>query len=478
METGCGIMRNPEQSEKMMERTQGRLLIVGDKRETVTPLCEFLSETGYDAVGFTSAEEALEELARHPFDLLLTELMIPGMDGLSLLKASLEVDPQLVGIIMAEQGTTQTAAEVMKAGAFDFVLKPVEFTMLMPVISRGMVVRRLQKELDAQREFSDAIFNNTPSGIMVLDREEHILKINNAGAEILQISPTVVLSVPLTAIYPESKGMLAFDTRFGREVVITLKDGKTTPIGFSNSPLLDKDGKEKGIIIVFRDITEIKELEKEVRKKQHFEAMGKVISGVAHEIRNPLFAIQSIAQILQRESESLQHQALISALLKETERMRKLVDELLLYSRPSTLTIIELDLELFLAEIKEFVRAKNYGTSLSVNVPPFTAFKADKDKIMQVFLNLMENAAGAGSKKIDITSEKEDNRLRIVIRDDGVGIKPDDMERIFDPFFTTKKEGTGLGLPICRKIIEDHGGSMEIESVVGQGTVAILTFRT
>ena len=461
----------------MFEDQLGHLLIVGDEREVLTPLCTVLSEAGYVTACFTSAVEALEELRRRPFDLLLTDLMLPGMDGHSLLRAALEVDPQLVGIIITGQGTTRAAAEAVDTCAFASVLKPLDSGMLLPVISRAMAVRRLQRELDAQRELSDAIFNNTPSGIMVLDRDHHILKINKAAADILHLSLGGILGGSLTALFPESEEMLVFDARLGREVWITLKDGRTIPVGFSNSPLRDKDGRERGIIIVFRDLTEIKELEKEVKKKQHFEAMGKVISGVAHEIRNPLFAIRSIAQILERESESVQHQALIGALLKETLRMRNLVDELLLYSRPSLLNIIELDLELFLAELRESVRAKNQAIVFLVHVPPFTTLRADKDKMLQVFLNLIDNSIDAGSKRIAVTCEKEGNTLRITVSDDGAGIKPRDMERIFDPFFTTKKEGTGLGLPICRKIIEDHGGSVEMESA-GQGTTAVLTFST
>jgi len=587
----------------------GSLLVVDDQVDVLNPLCEILSKFGYDATGVTSASEALKELKNQPFDLLLTDLIMPEMDGVSLLKTALEMDPQIVGIIITGNGTIQTAVEAMKVGAFDYVLKPVEFRTLMPILSRAMMVRRLKtenlqlreshkaliesagdviytlspgglvtslnpafekitgwsradwigkpfssilhpddlpsalrafhgalcgevsptlelrvrarsgeylmgefimppliadgkvigisgvarditerkrveenlralmEELNTQKEFSDAIYNNTPSGIMVLDREGHILKINHPGAEILKISPTEALGKRLTAIYPDAKEMLTLDPRFGREVLITPEDGKARPVGFTNSPLLDKDGMEKGIVLVFRDLTEIKELQAELRRKQHFEAMGKVISGVAHEIRNPLFGIQAIAQILERESESPQHQALISALLKETQRMRNLVDELLLYSRPSVLNLSEMDLDIFLAELTEFFRTKHHDKVLSVNVPSLTRFKADKDKLMQVFLNLLENAAGAGSKKIDITSEQGNDGLRITVKDDGTGIKPDALERIFEPFFTTKKEGTGLGLPICRKIMEAHGGTIEVNSIMEMGTTFILTFN-
>ena len=587
----------------------GRLLVVDDQVDVLNPLCEILSKFGYDATGVTSASEALKELKNQSFDLLLTDLIMPEMDGVSLLKTASEMDPQIVGIIITGNGTIQTAVEAIKGGAFDYVLKPVEFRTLMPILSRAMMVRRLRienlqlreshkaliesardviytlspgglvtslnpafeiitgwsraewigkpfpsilhpddvpsalkvfygalrgevsptlelrvrvrsgeylvgefvmppliadgkvigisgiarditerkkaeeklralmEELSTQKEFSDAIYNNTPSGIIVLDKEGHILKINHPGAEILKISPSEVVGRPLTAIYPEAKEMLTLAAHFGREFLITLADGRTRPVGFTNSPLLDKDGLEKGIIIVFRDLTEVKELQAELRKKQHFEAMGKVISGVAHEIRNPLFGIQAIGQILERESETPQHQALISALLKETQRMRNLVDELLLYSRPSALNLIEMDLDIFLAELKEFFKTKHPDKVLSIKVPSLTRFNADKDKLMQVFVNLLENAVGAAGKQIDITSEKKDGGLRITVKDDGSGIKPDALERIFEPFYTTKKEGTGLGLPISRKIMEAHGGAIGVESTAGTGTTFFLTFR-
>ncbi len=95
------------------------------------------------------------------------------------------------------------------------------------------------------------------------------------------------------------------------------------------------------------------------------------------------------------------------------------------------------------------------------------------DKLTQVFLNLIDNAIGAGSKTIDITAEKKDNAVALTVKDDGIGIKKAALGMIFDPFFTTKKEGTGLGLSICKKIIEDHGGNIEIQSTEGEGTTVI-----
>ncbi|HLG15504.1 MAG TPA: PAS domain S-box protein [Blastocatellia bacterium] len=124
----------------------GRLLIVDDEIELMTALCEMLGERGYETHGYASGKHALDALAEHDFDLLITDLMMPRMDGIALLRAALDMDPNLVGIIMTGQGTVKTAVEAMKAGAFDYVLKPFKMDSLLPVFARAMQMRRLRME--------------------------------------------------------------------------------------------------------------------------------------------------------------------------------------------------------------------------------------------------------------------------------------------------------------------------------------------
>lgn len=342
----------------------------------------------------------------------------------------------------------------------------------------AMATARLYQDLKYQKEFSDAIFNSTLSGVAVFDKDGTVIRINKAGLDILNLSGEDILGKKITDVYPETEEMLVFDRALDREMTIKFRHGGIKPVGFSNSPLLDKNGNEEGIIIVFRDLTEIKDLQVELRKKQHYNTMTKVISGVAHEVRNPLFAIQSLAQLLERDIESEQHQSLLSALLKETRRMKNLIDELLLYGRPAKLNVIDLDLRKLLEELGEYCETKKPRVDIMISVPPNTTIKADRDKLLQVFLNLLDNALAAGSNRITITSEKVGSSVRVFVRDNGAGVRGDDIEKIFDPFFTTKKDGTGLGLPICKKIIEDHGGSIEIRSAAGAGTTAILVLKT
>jgi PAS domain S-box-containing protein/putative nucleotidyltransferase with HDIG domain len=137
---------------KRSNMTVGRLIVVDDESELMSALCEMLASQGYETVGYTSGAEAVEALKEKDCDLLLTDLMMPGMDGIALLKAGLEIDPNLVGIIMTGQGTIQTAVEAIKIGAFDYVLKPFKLNALLPILSRAMEVRHLKMENIELRE--------------------------------------------------------------------------------------------------------------------------------------------------------------------------------------------------------------------------------------------------------------------------------------------------------------------------------------
>lgn len=332
---------------------------------------------------------------------------------------------------------------------------------------------RAEKTLTSEKEFSEAVFNSASSGIMVIDKDGLILKINRVGTEILRMDTADMVGGRITDIYPETRGMFLSDSMLGRETVLTRRDGTTIPVGFTSSPLSYPPDCKEGAIILFRDLSEIKKLQAELRKKEHFETIGKVISGVAHEIRNPLFGISSIGQILERELESPQHLALVQAMLKESGRMKRLIEELLLYTRQSRLELKDVDLGLLLEELKHYAKAKGNEISLSVNIPPLLVVRADRDKITQVLLNLMNNALDAARETITISAKTFDGAVELYVADDGPGIRKEDIDMIFDPFFTTKKGGTGLGLPICRKIIEDHGGSIDIRNAEKGAVVTI-----
>ncbi len=342
----------------------------------------------------------------------------------------------------------------------------------------AMHTAKLYSELMEQKKFSDAIFDNVSSGLLVMDREGCILKINDIGARHLKLDISDAVGRKLRDIYPETLDMISITPGFSREVTIALPDGDAIPIGFSNSPLFDAAGNQTGVIVLFKDLTEIKKLQAALKRKQHFETMGKVTAGVAHEIRNPLFGISAVAQILEREIKDEQHNKLLQAMIREVHRLNNLVNELLIYSRPSKLNITEIDFSALCDKLKQYIISRKDSVVLTHEEAPDTIVKADADKITQIFLNLADNAIGSGSTKIDVTASRlKEGGVTITIRDNGSGIKEKDLDKVFDPFYTTKKEGTGLGLSISKKIMQDHGGDIELISTEGKGTTVILHFK-
>jgi PAS domain S-box-containing protein len=344
--------------------------------------------------------------------------------------------------------------------------------------SAAMHTVRLYDDLRSSKDFSEAIFDSTASGIIIIDRKGHILKINSSGAQILGRSVKDMVGEEITSLHPEMSEFLSVEPAPGQEVSITTCDNRIIPIGFTSSLLPGSHDHNEGIIVLFRDLSEIKKLQEELRKKEYFVTMGKVVAGVAHEVRNPLFGISSIGQILERENDNPQHQALISAMLRECDRMKNLVDELLLYTRPARLDIREIDLGLLFMELEHHIKGKRDGIKISVEIPPSLTISADRDKITQVLLNVLNNALEAARTCVTVTATRAGDQTEIRIEDDGSGIPQKNREKIFEPFFTTKKGGTGLGLPICKKLIEDHQGSITIISPEAKGTEVVLQLKS
>ena len=262
---------------------------------------------------------------------------------------------------------------------------------------------------------------------------------------------------------------------------VALRDGTRLPLGYSNSRFADPAGRSGGTIVVFRDLTEIKKLQEELRRKDRLAAIGQLANSVAHEVRNPLFGISSVAQILAREVEfQPPHRDLVTAMLAETRRLNAFVEDLLLYSRPSKISPQPTDIHHMWEELLALQRERIQATQVAMRTQ-FDArlrpFPMDAHKIRQVFLNLLLNALEAtpAGGQITVKTLGATSGVQIAIADTGSGIPPEDLERIFDLFFTTKPTGSGFGLAICKRIVEDHGGSISAYSRVGKGSIFTVT---
>ncbi|MFZ3217326.1 MAG: PAS domain S-box protein [Candidatus Acidiferrales bacterium] len=257
-------------------------------------------------------------------------------------------------------------------------------------------------------------------------------------------------------------------------------DGSWRTLRASASPLYDAAGKINGVVASARDVTDAKLAEKQNLQKEKLAAMGEMMSGVAHELNNPLTAILGVSDLLRERAADDATKRQVEIVLKQARRAAVIVQNLLSYSRPSALSLKKMRPEEALQPVIDQQRASLSQKNISIElIPPGTlpALEADPRLLQQVFVNLIVNAEQAitaqrerGALRASI--EHADGKIIFVFADDGPGIAPENIGKIFDPFFTTKRPGggTGLGLAISMAIVKEHGGTMEVQSNPGAGS--------
>ena len=226
---------------------------------------------------------------------------------------------------------------------------------------------------------------------------------------------------------------------------------------------------------------QILEIEEQLRRADRLSAIGELSAGMAHEIRNPLGSIRGTAEILRDGIAEDDPRAEFAAILiREVDRLNRVVREFLEFARPRETDRMQIDLNPLLEEVLALVRQQAVKNRVEFIFSPGTipTIPADEGQLRQTFLNLVLNALQAMTDggRLEVATGMEEGRLRVHFRDTGVGIAPEDMEKIFNPFFTTRNEGTGLGLAICHRIIQGHGGRIDVTSRPGQGTTFTVSF--
>ena len=265
--------------------------------------------------------------------------------------------------------------------------------------------------------------------------------------------------------------------KYETETELITKNKEVVPVILTVNQFLDSSGKLIGYIFIAKDMTERKKLEYQVFQSEKLAALGQLSAGMAHEINNPLFVISGRVEMLKNEKLSQKVKDSLALIDSQADRIRKLVDRILKFSRKSAaplepININEaIELVLPLIHYNKLPAAKiEIEKSFEKNMPPI---KGDLHQLQEVFLNLLINAyqsmPGGGVIKI-ITSNFKNLYAQIQIIDTGTGIPDPHLKDIFMPFFSTKKDGTGLGLSICHNIIKNHNGSIELESQVNKGS--------
>jgi two-component system sensor histidine kinase AtoS len=353
-------------------------------------------------------------------------------------------------------------------------------------------INDLAKSLLAMKSMHNNILDSLADAVITVDSNNIVTYINPAGCELLDCRAAEVVGNH----YP---ALLRPDTHFPSPLVDTLQTGaehrgveidyplphRTLHVVASTGVLHDGLGQKLGVVAVIRDISEQYQLRRQIAQTERLAAVGEMAAGIAHELRTPLTSIRGFVQYLQGSSDPGEWEEYGGIIIREVDRLNRIVSALLGLVRPQPLHATPADINQLVRETLLLLTPNKSGgdarirfvPELAENLPPV---EVDSEQIKGVLLNLIDNGIQAiedAGKIVIRTLAGTNETVSVSISDDGCGIPESIRERIFDPFFSTKPAGTGLGMAIARRIVESHHGTIEIDSKEGSGTTVTLHFR-
>jgi two-component system, NtrC family, sensor histidine kinase PilS len=341
------------------------------------------------------------------------------------------------------------------------------------------------RDLADYRLFNDRIIESIRSGLVTTDLSGHITTFNRAAEEITRYKAPDVRSKHIFTIFGDIEQQIEVGVESIRartrpprfELGCRTADGRDIHLGFSVAPLVDESDNTRGYVLTFQDLTDVMELEREVRRQERLAALGKMAAGLAHEIRNPLASMRGSVQVLASELTLAADQSqLMEIVLRESDRLNRIVSDFLTYARPPRMEKAVIDLGSLLAETTALLRnspelkAEHY---LVEDYPTEAVYYAgDANQIRQICWNLARNAIQAmpmgGELRVALEIESS-GEISITFADSGQGMSREQKERLFEPF-NSSSGGTGLGMAIVYQLVSDHNGRIQVESEAGKGT--------
>jgi signal transduction histidine kinase len=473
-----------------------RVLVVDDERVIRLALQSKLAER-FAVSTVDSAEAALDAAAERAPDVMLVDKNLPGIDGIELLQRIKAEQPQIEVILITGYASMDSAVEALRAGAFDYLVKPLpDLAVVVDRVSRAAERKRLVQQRDALVERLRAseerlrlVFEQLTSGVLLTDGRGRVELANPAAAGILGVAGADALrGLVLDTAIAGAADLLEPTPAAERGQVWLELDGGRRPIGYATRWMCDGEHR----ITVFDDLSAVVESDRRRRRAEQLALVGEMAARLSHEIKNPLGAMLVGLRVLERgDLPAGERDDAIADLLRDAEKIDRSIRQLLDQARPLHFDPRPLELSSLLRDaLRSYERyCANRDVALrSQPAPgPITAV-LDPSWLQRVLDNLVLNAvdaAGAGGE-VTVGWHSLDSALVrrrfgetitavacLEVSDDGPGIAPQQRRRIFEPFWTTKASGTGLGLTVSLELVEDSGGLLEVDSATGRGT----TFR-
>jgi PAS domain S-box-containing protein len=500
---------------KMDRNEKTKILLIDDEESIRRLLSISLGQKGYQAITAEDGEKGIELFRQERPEIVLTDIKMPDIDGLEVLRQVKALDPEAQVIVITGHGDMESAIEALKLEASDFLNKPIRDEALMIAIKRAQDVLWMRRKLkeytgnlevkvkDATEElrevydFQKNLIESSIDAIIGIDREGTILIFNEAAERLMgYTSEEVIGHRHITQIYHpfevarEIKKQMYDPDRgaVGRvedlEVEVLCKDGDRVPIRLS-ATLLYKDGEEIGSVGFFQDLRKIKLLQKELIERERLSAVGQTVAGMAHYIKNILNGLEGgiymVNTGLKKDKQPLLTKGW-GMVQNNVAKISDLVMDMLSYSRerePELESCSPNDIAQDVFDLMDEKAKKSRVKLVKDFDPSIDICFLDPAGLHRGLLNLVTNAIDAcifdGDKEKDwsviIKTQKGKDEIRFHVTDNGMGMTKEIQEKIFERFFTTKgSKGSGFGLLVTQKTIEEHGGRVSFESDPGKGT--------
>jgi two-component system NtrC family sensor kinase len=523
------------------------ILVVDDEKDLCEHIKRELDKEGYQVAVAYDGAEGLDYFKNNRADVVLADIKMPRLSGLEMLEKCRAITDDFVAIIITGHGDYEKAIEALKSGVFDYLKKPISLDELIFSVTKGIDLLTLRRSLSARkRELEleralkelelhlqqlknlEMILGLAADGISIVDRDFNIILVNETFAKMSGISKTDAVGKKCYEVF---SGELCHTGRCSltqilkghayleEESKMESADGTKIPCLFVAKPYKSLDGELVGVMEDFRDITERKKTEDDLKNAYHelrethvqllqagkLAAMGEMAAGVVHELTQPLLGIKGFATALLVDAKRQQSNAEcgmrnaeveseipvpksefppravndLEVILQQTNRMTTIVNMVRDFARAAGTEMKLLDvnkpLEDALMLFSEQLRLHHIVVeeNLAQDLPQVIG---NANQLQQVFINLITNARDAmdakgGEGRLKISTRKSTEGIYIEIEDTGIGADAETVSRMFAPFFTTKTEGKGmgLGLSIVDRIIMEHGGKIDVQCAPGEG---------
>ena len=501
-----------------------KILVIDDDPSVCQIFGRFLTTNGYEVLTSDSGQEGFSLLRSKFFNLILLDIHLPGINGLSVLPKIKSFSSDTEVIMITGHWDTETAVQSFQLGACNYLTKPVELNLLLQTIKKALekqtlefenkhliaqldyknlllekqtellegklieedqkILRLVKQELLARR-LLEKVIESLPLGALVIDKEGKVLMCNKAQEKFSGLSRDSLLGINLfqehlpEELIPWQKMEIDFLSNKSHEVkVVDQRLEKDRILSITLFPLVDEEGEPTSFIFLCTDITKEKRIEEHTIQSEKMAAIGQLVTTLAHQIRNPLGIIGSSVQCcMEKVEEQNGLKKHFEIIYRNVQTTNKIISYLLDFAKPKTLESKENNINQILIEVYRLIKvdfSKNRIRFLRHFYRYLPKIHCDKELLKQVFFNLLMNAKQAmlegGTISISTRYNSSNQMIEIIIKDTGIGIPQKNMGNIFNPYFSTKVKGTGLGLSIVHRIIMDHHGLVFCQSEEGKGT--------